>query len=90
MGDDFNIKNPWIIANVAENASTQQLMSADLQLVGNGEWSRNYYAQCTGDLDYSKCPECLIKLVAEVMSFAGRDEHGIILPPVAVSCIRQS
>ncbi|XXG69423.1 hypothetical protein AAC387_Pa06g2299 [Persea americana] len=66
VDDDFNVNHPWHIFEVAEKASQQQLMSADLQVVD--EWNRNYHAQCTRDLDSIQCSECLINLTAQVRS----------------------
>ncbi|RWR88315.1 Protein kinase domain-containing protein [Cinnamomum micranthum f. kanehirae] len=64
LDDDYNINHPWNIYDVAENATKQLLMSADLQVVD--EWSRNYHAQCTRDLDTSQCIDCLANLTARV------------------------
>ncbi|RWR88318.1 cysteine-rich repeat secretory protein 38-like protein [Cinnamomum micranthum f. kanehirae] len=81
LDDDFNVNHPWHIFDVAENASQQQLMSADLQIVD--EWIRNYHAQCTRDLDTSQCSECLINLTAKVRSCCQAKRTWLYL---AVSC----
>ncbi|KAJ8628015.1 hypothetical protein MRB53_021322 [Persea americana] len=66
LDGDLNVNRRWHILEVAEKASQQQLMSADLQVVD--EWIRNYHAQCTRDLDSIQCNDCLENLIAQVAS----------------------
>ncbi|XXG69424.1 hypothetical protein AAC387_Pa06g2300 [Persea americana] len=66
LDGDLNVNRRWHILEVAEKASQQQLMSADLQVVD--EWIRNYHAQCTRDLDSIQCNDCLENLTAQVAS----------------------
>lgn len=64
--DNTGSQSIELIYRLVKTASEEKLMFAREQLQVSETERRNYYAQCTRDLESRKCHECLKKVIAEV------------------------